>query len=246
MLTIEEYIAKRKKEDKLNEFNLEKRIDNIKLCVDYVFEYFNAYLDITEVEHQTALSNERLDKFRNQLREYDKDVQDWLVRIYDEYGKHMHRNIGNILKEDDIFLLYSTESEFRSASYDCYSRLVKKYPFLKDQTEMLFLFIKDYHRVKSNEQIYDEESALFGELINEWINKTKTKYQVSILAFAYTYINKFSDSYDKWPVTHKKKTNSTYFPYDYDYKQKKNLFNLDSLYPKISNKTFIRPASCCQ
>ena len=54
MLSIEEYIAKRKKEDKLNEFNLEKRIDNIKLCIDYVFEYFNAYLDITEVQHQTV------------------------------------------------------------------------------------------------------------------------------------------------------------------------------------------------
>ena len=36
MLTIEEYIAKRKKEDKISEYDFEKRIDNIKHCIDYV------------------------------------------------------------------------------------------------------------------------------------------------------------------------------------------------------------------
>lgn len=104
MLTIEEYIAKRKKEDRLNEFDVEKRIENIKLCVDYIFEYFNNYLDITEIESQTILNNERLDAFRKQLREYDKDIQDWLVNIYKECGKYMHRIIGNILDENDIFV----------------------------------------------------------------------------------------------------------------------------------------------
>lgn len=36
MLTIEEYIEKRKQEDKLNEFDLDKRLENIKSCVDYI------------------------------------------------------------------------------------------------------------------------------------------------------------------------------------------------------------------
>lgn len=40
MLTIEEYIARTKKEDKLNEFDLDARTQNMKICVDYVFEYF--------------------------------------------------------------------------------------------------------------------------------------------------------------------------------------------------------------
>lgn len=50
MLSIEEYIVRRKKEDKLNEFDLDARTQNMKLCVDYVFEYFNNYLNITEAE----------------------------------------------------------------------------------------------------------------------------------------------------------------------------------------------------
>ncbi len=71
MLTIEEYIARRKKEDKLNEFDLDVRTQNMKICVDYVFEYFNNYLNITEAEEKTVLHNEKLEKYRKQLREYE-------------------------------------------------------------------------------------------------------------------------------------------------------------------------------
>ena len=41
MLTIEEYISKRKKEDNLNEFDIDKKVENIKICMDYIFEYYN-------------------------------------------------------------------------------------------------------------------------------------------------------------------------------------------------------------
>ena len=40
-MTIENYILKRKLEDGLNEFDLEKRQENLRICVNYVFEFFN-------------------------------------------------------------------------------------------------------------------------------------------------------------------------------------------------------------
>ena len=67
MLTIEEYIARRKREDKLNEFSSEHRMGNMKKCMDYVFEYFNQYLDVTKMDEQTFLNNERLDKYKRTL-----------------------------------------------------------------------------------------------------------------------------------------------------------------------------------
>jgi hypothetical protein len=50
LLSIEEYVARRKKEDKIDEFNIDERNENMRLCVNYVFEYFNNYLNITEAE----------------------------------------------------------------------------------------------------------------------------------------------------------------------------------------------------
>jgi hypothetical protein len=62
VLSLEEYIARRKQEDGINEFDKESRMENLQTCVGYVFEYFNRYLDITKMEEQTALNNERLEE----------------------------------------------------------------------------------------------------------------------------------------------------------------------------------------
>ncbi|NMB96110.1 MAG: hypothetical protein GYA02_05810 [Clostridiaceae bacterium] len=239
MLTIEEYIARRKKEDNLNEFDTDIRTQNMKICVDYVFEYFNNYMNITEAEEKTILNNERLEKYRKQLREYEPEVREWVVNIYDEYEKQLPRHVGNALKEDEFFFLYNSDNEFRSASYECYSKLIKKLLFLKDQTEMLFLLIKDYHRVES-EKKYSYGTPSISEEINDWVEKTWAKYHVNLFAFAYDWINYFFNNEDIWPSTHRRKSQYTWRKYDYDYKQKSNLFNLDSLYRKMPKKTFVK------
>lgn len=102
MLTLEEYIAKRKKEDGINEFDLDERNENMRVSVNYVFEFFNQYLDELEIESGTVLNNERLQKFRNQLHKYEPEIQDWLVNIYNEYDKHLQRSIISLLKKELI------------------------------------------------------------------------------------------------------------------------------------------------
>ncbi|NLK34360.1 MAG: hypothetical protein GX301_02765 [Gracilibacteraceae bacterium] len=240
MLGIEEYIARRKKEDKLNEFNMDERTQNMKICVDYIFEYFNNYLNSTEAEEKTVLKNEKLEKYHKQLREYDPEVREWAVGLYSEYGKQIHKHIGNIMKENTFFFLYNTDSEFRNASYDCYSQLIKKLPFLKDQAEMLFQLI-NYHRVESEQQ-FSYNVPYISEEINTWVEETWAKYHVNLLAFAYNWINYFFNNEDIWPATHRRKSQHTWRKYDYDYKQKSNLFNLDSLYRKMPKKSFIKGA----
>jgi len=214
MLSIEEYIARRKKEDKINEFDLDARTQNMKICVDYIFEYFNNYLNTTEAEEKTVLHSEKLEKYRKHLSGYEPEVREWAVRMYDEYGKQVHKYIGNILKENELFFLYNTDSEFRSVSYDCYTRLIKKLPFLKEQTEMLFLFIKDYHRVQSNKR-FDFGVPTISEEINDWLEKTWAKHQINLAAFAYDWINRFFDSEDMWPASHRKKSQYSFRKYDY-------------------------------
>ena len=91
MLSIEEYIAQRKREDKINEFDFEARTYNMKICVDYIFEYFNNYLGTTGVEEKTVLNSKKLEKYQKQLDEYEPEVKDWAVSMYDKYGKQIRR-----------------------------------------------------------------------------------------------------------------------------------------------------------
>jgi hypothetical protein len=239
VLRFEEYVARRKKEDRLNEFDVEARNENLRICVNYAFEYFTNYLDITAAENKTVSQNEKIEKYRKQLQEYDPAVRDWLVGINSEYGSYLNRTIGNILDQNEFFFLLNTESEFRSISYDCYSKLIKKYPFLKDQTEMLFLFIKNYHRIRS-ETARRSEFPFISEGINTWVEDTWNKHQVNLVAFAENWVNYFYDHKDIWPATHRRKSRDTWIKYEYDIKQGGNLFNLNSLYAKMPKKSFTK------
>lgn len=240
MLTIEEYIAQRKKEDKLNEFEIDLKLQNAKICVDYVFEYFNNYLGTTEADEKTFLHDNKIEKYRKEMRNYEQDVRDWLVKIFNENGRQMNRIIGKLAKEDDLFFLYNTDSEFRNLSYECYSNIIKRYIFIKDQSEMIFLFLKDYHRVES-ENYFNFHFGVprISEDINDWIDNTWAKYQVNLIAFAYVWADKFYNDENIWPRTHRIKSKYDWRKYDYNYKQKSNLFNLDLLYRRLPKKPFI-------
>ena len=245
LLTIEEYIERRKKEDNLNEFDYKARNDNMRICVNYIFEYFNNYLTITACEEKTVLKDKKVEKYRKKVSIYGKDIEEWLVDIYSEYGKDVNRIISNFIKNYDFFFLYNTDSEFRSLSYDCYADLIKKYPFIKNYTEMIFMFIKEYHSVKianNDWENYLRSDMIFEceEIIN-WVNDTLKKYHASILAFVGDWVDYFSDHEELWPTTHRIKIEKNFLhQYDYDYKQSGNLFNLDSLYRKMPKKPYTR------
>lgn len=244
MFHVEDYIAKRKKEDSLDEFNKELKDENIKKCIDYVFEYFNIYLNMTKSEERTILKNDQVEAFRKTVSEYDPEIREWLVSIFDESGRHVHKVLKNLANDYDLFFLCYSDADFRAASYEIYSNAIKRAPVLKGQSEMIYLFLKDHHRIHSQDQDFDE--YIFSEEIKEWIYKTYTKYHVNLPYFTLSWIISFHANYKSWPLSYRLKNakpllNDKYWsPYDYDYKQKRNLFNLDTLYPRISNKPFIK------
>lgn len=239
MLRVDEYIYQRKKEDGLNEFDNSLKMENTKKVIDYVFEYFNQYLTENAINERTVLQNEKIQRLQKQLDVYDEDVQRWLLNIYETYDKQIHRSIISLLKKEDTFFLYHSDSDFRSCSYDVYANLIKKNPFLKDQTEPLFNFIKDYHRIQSDKDTISRYPYISKE-INNWIETTWNNYNVNLWIFVSDYANRFFEDPSLWPVKHKKKSKEEYQEYDYDYKQKSNLFNINTLYTRISDKPFMK------
>ena len=59
MLTIEEYIHKRKVEDGINEKIKEKRLENLRICTNYIFEYFVNYMDSLPEDEKTILLTQK-------------------------------------------------------------------------------------------------------------------------------------------------------------------------------------------
>ena len=240
MLKLEEYIEKRKTEDGMNEFDSSQKINNIRSCIDYIFEYFDQYLPIQGAEKRTVAENEKLMKYQKTLRDYTPDIQEWFVSIYDTYGKQANKMITGYVNDVDDFLFMYEEAEFRSLSYDCYASLIKKCPFLKNQAEMLYKFIREYHIKETN--AYVEFMPDISPKITKWLQDTVTKYNVNISMGLDCYLNKFWDNPEAWPARSRIKLEYPILDrkYRYNYKRKTNVFNIDGLYNRLAHKPFIK------
>lgn len=97
MLKVEEYILQRKQEDKLDEFNLDKKVENIKSCIDYIFEYYNNYLNEEEISEKKIEEDEKLRKYKKQISQYDDEVIDWLINIYQNHLNGQRILISSIM-----------------------------------------------------------------------------------------------------------------------------------------------------
>ena len=245
MLSLEEYIHKRKVDDGINEKDREKRMENMQFCMNYLFEYFNQYMDAAAEDPKMRQRSQKIEKYYDQLRNYTPEIRDWLVELYSEFGKYVNVTIRNMI-EDDLFLLYDSDAEYRALSYGIYAKVIKKMPFLAGQSENLYLLLKDIHTDLSIMSPYQEERILPGD-INEWANKIYYKHGVNLYAFSLSYMEWFQDSPEAWARNRKSKDeeNTLFTPkeplyWHYDCRTEGNRFNLNELYRRLPRKPYLK------
>ncbi len=68
------------------------------------------------------------------------------------------------------------------------------------------------------------------------------KYNVSITAAIESYLNEFYDNEGAWPTRSRVKSDKPYLDhnYDYNYKMKTNLFNINTFYTRYADKPFLK------
>lgn len=212
----------------------------MKQCIDFVFEYFNEYLDEDLVAKSNDKESKKVEKYRQRVRTYSIEVQNWLVDIYKEHKCYMDYQIGSIIKKYDEFLLYTTENEFNKMAYNCYSCLNGKYPFLENNIPQLNNFIRDHQRVIMLQNTNNNYKFKNIERIIKWVENTKEKYNIDLSSFAYNYLNNFDNAPSKWDA--KEIPDPMGMPdfKFYDLKKSKNKFDIQSLYFKVNYKPFMK------
>ena len=250
-MTLEQYILMRKKEDSLNEYDLSKRSENIRICVNYVFEYFDNYLENSPDSEKTIQEEKKQDKFRQSLSKYSPAIQDWLIDYYSRTGKHVNRQIRNLIDET-YFLLYSTDAEFRSLSYSIYPKAIKRVKELDGDGEMIFNFIRDEQRVR-NEFTIEHQNIHITDSIDQWVSNTYKKFGVNIIAFSFEWCSNFYNSPDLWEKPRKSRNHefdslleskrvnlSDPVLWNYDCKRDGSRLGLEALYRNMPKKDFTK------
>lgn len=237
MLTIEEYIAFRKQEDNLKDFDLDTRTKNVRTCVNYVFEYFNDYLTQHEQTAKTYMDKDKIEKYSSRLRDFSPDVKKWLVDLYSKHYNLLNFTLKHIIVKNEFFLLCHTEEEFENVAIECLSKLTRKYPYLRDEKYGILLFTKDLHRIE-NLVYYNDEIPKLPPNIGKWIDETMSEYHVELRTFAANWCYKvmFDKTITKPKVS---KTILDFYEFDKEFYKRENLFDIDSLYNEICNKPFM-------
>ncbi len=240
MLLLEQYIEKRKQEDGIDEFDSSKKIDNIQLCINYIFEYFNVYLPVQGAEKRTPSENKLLLKYEHEIRMYSKDTQEWLGKIYCETGHKINKTLDNYLNKHPEFFLFYKESELRNISYNYYAEIVKKRPCIKNQTEELYRLIKEYHDIRCE---YDEEdNPIISSEFSEWLKNTWDKYRVNLVLAVAVYIEVFMNNQALWPPGTRKKTGYSIpgVEYEYDDTKANNRFGVNRYFSLYGDRPFLK------
>lgn len=237
MLTIDEYIASRKREDNLKDFDLDHRSKNIRICVDYVFDYFNDYLAQHEQKAKTFMDIDKIEKYSSRVSAYCPEVKKWLVDLYSKYYNLINFSMKHVVEKNEFFLLSYSEDDFRIMAEDCCTKLSRKWPYLRDEKDGIMLFIKDHHRIE-NLVFHDDMIPSLPEGIADWLTDTMIKYHVELKTFAYDWCH--SVMYDNTiPKPMIPNNFINYSDFKDDLLSKENLFDIDNLYSKICTKPFI-------
>ena len=125
MITLDKFIEKRLKDDKKSLLDLDNKENNLQDCVNYIFEYFNTYINIDESRRLQIENDDKIEKYYWQIEKYSTEVQNWLIEVYSKNNKKMNQQIPKLLKDIDVFLLTNSSESFRKYSYKCYSQLIK-------------------------------------------------------------------------------------------------------------------------
>ena len=116
MQKIEEYIAQRKKKDKLDEFNFKNHSENMAKVIQYVADYFNTYLNLEDYSYEQIKMQQAIDKFKNTIQEKYPKTYEYIISYYWDNKKRLDQYVDKAYNELEDVDLFCTEEDFKTVA----------------------------------------------------------------------------------------------------------------------------------
>ena len=131
-------------------------------------------------------------------------------------------------------------------------RQLKRVKELEGEGEMIYNFIRDEHRVRS-EFTLEQQNTHITDDIDKWISNTFKKHGVNIISFCNDWCMYFSNTPNLWEKSRKIEIHkydslleykdydlSSYMFWEYDYEATGERFGLNPLYRNMPKKDFYK------
>lgn len=236
MLTIDEYIAKMKKADKLDEFDFLKQSVNMAAVMKYVLTYFNEYLTMETCDAETIKLKQTMDKLEEEIdRRYPKSME-FILNFYMQYKIRIHKEIDKWSENIPYFSFFYCEEDFSSAAKSfCISYKLKVENMEEYESEITTLFAEIKHQ--NTEGLNLSEMIHLDNNIVQWVKETYRQYGVNLFSFAYNLADIYHDRY----VKHERErfVERPYYVNNYNHRYNNNPFDIDRIYEDNKHRPFL-------
>ena len=235
MLTIEDYIASRKKKDKLDEFDFQKHSENMGAVIQYVMEYFNEYLNLEDYSYEQVKTQQVIDKFKEGIVENFPTTYEFIISYYWSNKKRVDKLVSKAYEEiEDIEIFYLPEDDRKVAEYVCKNKL--KVVATEELLSNITIMSKEYRESQIEKPSISDMKEL-DNAISDWVIEVYRKYNVNLLDFAREISYKFYERYVDREYDGQTKTH--YYINKYDYRYQDNPFNINDIYNRNKHREFI-------
>ena len=235
MLSIEDYIASRKKKDKLDEFNFINQSENMGKVIQYVTEYFNQYLNFEDYSVEQTKIQQAIDKFKVSLIDRFPTMYEFIISYYWESKKRVDKYVAKSYEEiEDSELFYLPEDDWEVAKYVCKKKLCVE--VTEDLLSNIAKISKEYRETSAEAPILSSMKELDNGII-DWVLEVYRKYKVDLFNYASNISYEIFERY----VEHEydRSTETFYYINKYDYRYQENPFNINDIYERNKHRDFI-------
>lgn len=235
MLTIEDYIASRKKKDKLDEFDFQKHSENMGAVIQYVMEYFNEYLNLEDYSYEQVKTQQVIDKFKEGIIESFPTTYEFIISYYWSSKKRIDRLLSKAYEEiEDIEVFYLPEDDRKVAEYVYKNKL--KVAATEELLSNIAIMSKEYRETQREKPSISDMKEI-DNAISDWVIEVYRKYKVNLLDYAREISYKFYERYvDR---EYDRQTETFYYINKYDYRYQDNPFNINDIYNRNKHREFI-------
>ncbi|MTK10930.1 MAG: hypothetical protein F8N39_02120, partial [Clostridiaceae bacterium] len=236
MLKLEEYITKRKKEDKIDEFDFKKHSENMASIIKYVTDYFNNYLNLEDYDYEKIKTQQTVDKFKNDIQKRYPETYDYIISYYSDNKKRLDKYVAKAYEDmKDSELFYREEDYKKVAEYVIEKKL--NIPMNETLFHKLSVMAREYRKDENECPSISEMKELDNALV-DWVKCVFRKYHVNLLNYASEVAYHY---YKTYVVTEYDRDTDTFYHINkYDYRYQENPFDINDIYARNEHREFIK------
>ncbi len=236
MLTIDEYIAKLKKADKLDEFDITRQADNMSAILKYVMSYFNEYLTIEGCNTEELKMKHAVDTLDEEINRYLPLSKLFVVSFFLEHKIRIDKEVEKYISRIDYFDFTYSKEDFLSLATDFCLDYKVKGSDVKQYVDEVAVLIKEIKK-KTTEKPNSSEYVHLDNNITSWVLDTYQQYGVNLFSFCSDHSYSYYQRYVKYERS--RYGNEGYYVNNYDHRYNSNPFEVDQIIEANKDRPFL-------